>query len=233
MSRSVKGQAFFCSWSGRKDSCLALYHAVQAGGRAEGLFTMIAEDNRKSRSHGLPKSLIEAQAERLKVPVYFRSASWEEYENVFLGMLHEFRERGIQSGVFGDIDLVSHREWVKRACALRRITPFHPLWKRNRRELLYEFVDLGFKATIVVVKEDKLGNEFLGRCLDRETIGELEHSGIDPSGELGEYHTVVTAGPLFSSEIVIKANRQSKQDGYWFLEIDLDEKEASEKGEEN
>ncbi len=226
MSRSINGQAFFCSWSGGKDSCLALYHAVQAGGRPECLFTMMAEDDLKSRSHGLPKSLIEAQAVRLNVQASFRSASWEGYEKVFLTVLREFRENRIQSGVFGDIDIESHREWVGRVCAASGITPFHPLWKRNRRELLYEFVDLGFKATIVVVKEDKLGSEFLGRCLDRETIAELERSGIDASGESGEYHTVVTAGPLFSSEIGFKANRRYRHDGYWFLDVDLNERES-------
>jgi diphthine-ammonia ligase len=225
MPQSASGQAFLCSWSGGKDSCLALYRAVQAGGRPKCLFTMMAEDEVKSRSHGLPRSLIQAQARRLDIPVLFRSASWDEYERVFLEGLRELQENGIQAGVFGDIDVESHREWVKKVCASRGITPFHPLWKRDRRELLYEFIDLGFIATIVVVNGSKLGNEFLGRRLDRETLSDLEHSGIDPSGELGEYHTVVTAGPLFSSEIAINVKGRFRQDGYEFLDVDLDEKE--------
>jgi len=221
MSQSVKGQAFFCSWSGGKDSCLALYHAVQAGGRSEHLFTMMAEGHTRSRSHGLPKALIEAQAGRMNIPVSFRAASWEEYENEFLGALREFQKNGIQAGIFGDIDVEAHREWVRRVCAGSGIVPYHPLWQRDRLELLHEFIGLGFKATIVAANEEKLGSEFLGRSLDRRTVADLEHCGIDPSGELGEYHTVVTAGPLFSSEIAIKAKGQFRHGGYAFLDVDV------------
>ena len=216
----IHDEPFFCSWSGGKDSCLALYHAVQHGGRPQCLLTMMAEDGMKSRSHGLPKTLIQEQARSLGVPIVFRSASWENYEAVFVSALHEFREKGIEGGVFGDIDIDSHREWVKRVCALADIRPFHPLWKRERRELLAEFVDLGFKATIVVLKSNKLGKEFLGKTIDRKTIAELEKAGVDASGELGEYHTVVTAGPMFSSGILLKRKGQLLHDGYWFLEVE-------------
>jgi diphthamide synthase (EF-2-diphthine--ammonia ligase) len=79
---------------------------------------------------------------------------------------------------------------------------------------------LGFKACIVVLRGDKLGKEFLGKTIDRETVAGLEKAGVDASGELGEYHTVVTAGPAFSSEITVKTKRRIRHDGYWFLELE-------------
>ena len=82
--KSIEGRPFFCSWSGGKDSCLALYHAIQTGGRPECLFTMMAENNHTSRSHGLSRSLLEHQADRLGIPIVFRSATWDEYEATFL-----------------------------------------------------------------------------------------------------------------------------------------------------
>ena len=157
MIQPIRNQPFFCSWSGGKDSCLALYRALQHGERPQCLLTMMAEDGMKSRSHWLPKALIEDQARSLGIPIVFRSASWEKYESVFVSALREFREDGIATGVFGDIDVDSHREWVRRVCALADIAPVHPLWKQDRRKLLDEFITLGFKAIIVVLKDDKLG----------------------------------------------------------------------------
>lgn len=141
---------------------------------------------------------------------------------MFVSALHEFRQKGIETGVFGDIDIDSHREWVRRVCAMADITPFHPLWKRDRRELLDEFIALGFKAIIVALKGDRLDKTFLGKKMNMETIGELEKAGVDASGELGEYHTFLTDGPIFSSKITLTTKRQVQRDGYWFLELESD-----------
>lgn len=215
---SIKGRPFFCSWSGGKDSCLALYRALQNGGRPGLLFTMMAEGGERSRSHGLPRSVLEEQSRRLGIPIAFRAAAWEEYEATFLAALREFKTQGVESGVFGDIDVDANREWVRRVCGAAGVAPFHPLWKRPRRALLQEFIDLGFKATVVVVNNSKLDFRFLGREIDRETVRDMETAGIDASGELGEYHTVVTAGPIFSSEIGLEVKGRQTHSGYSFLE---------------
>ena len=217
----VAGRSFFCSWSGGKDSCLALHHAVQSGGIPRALFTMLSEDGVTSRSHALPKSLIEAQARNLKLPPFFRSASWPRYEEEFISALHDFKKSGVEVGVFGDIDIDAHREWVRHVCGVAGITPVHPLWKRGRRELLEEFIGLGFKAHVVVVNEQKLGPEFLGKTINPQTIAEMEKAGIDASGELGEYHTVVTDGPLFSSPVEIQRVGQEHHEGYGFLKVKI------------
>ena len=214
----IDGRSFVCSWSGGKDSCLALYHAIRNGGKPEFLLTMMAEGGERSRSHGLPRSLLERQAERLGIPIVFRSASWDEYENVFLAALREFKTGGIDAGVFGAIDVDANREWSERMCAAAGIAPYHPLWQRPRRALLGEFIDLGFKATVVVIRNDKLDAGFLGREIDWQTIAEMEAAGIDAAGELGEYHTVVTDGPLFSARIALEIRDRRIQDRYSFLD---------------
>lgn len=218
---SISDRPFFCSWSGGKDSCLALYHAIQNGGKAHSLLTILSEDGGTSHSHALPKSLIEEQAGSLGLQPVFRSASWQQYEVEFISALHEFKKSGIEVGVFGDIDVDSHREWVRRVCDVAGIAPVHPLWKRDRRELLEEFIGLGFRAQIVAINEQKLDKSFLGKIIQAQTITEMEEAGIDPSGELGEYHTVVTDGPIFSSQVQIKPAGQHHHEGYWFLKVDL------------
>jgi uncharacterized protein (TIGR00290 family) len=216
----IAGRPFFCSWSGGKDSCLALYHAIRSGGKPCSLLTILSEDGVTSRSHGLPRGLIEEQAKSLGLQPVFRSATWQQYEEEFTAALHEFKEAGIDVGVFGDIDLEEHREWVRRVCGAVGIEPVHPLWKRNRRELLEEFIALGFVARIIVINEWKLDRGFLGKTIDTSTIAEMDRAGIDPSGEEGEYHTVVTGGPIFSSSIEIRTGAQEHNEGYWFLKVE-------------
>jgi diphthine-ammonia ligase len=183
------------------------------------LLTMMTEDRHTSRSHGLPRSLLEGQARSLGIPIVFHSATWDEYEATYLAALREFKADGVVAGVFGDIDVESNRDWCLRVCHSTGIQPYHPLWKRPRLELLEEFIDLQFKARIVVTKADKLDSEWLGRTIDRDTLVELEKAGIDASGELGEYHTVVTDGPIFQSAIALKVQEKVLHDGYWFMKV--------------
>ncbi len=154
----------------------------------------------------------------LEFPSLFRAATWDSYEATFLEGLRQFKAEGLGTGVFGDIDVDSNREWVQRVCRTTGIVPFHPLWKEPRKELLAQFIRLGFKATVVVVNDRKLDPGFLGRVIDQETVEAMESAGIDASGELGEYHTVVTGGPMFASEIILKANGRRVHEGYSFLE---------------
>jgi uncharacterized protein (TIGR00290 family) len=219
MKTMIKDQPFFCSWSGGKDSCLALHHAIRNGGAPKRLFTMLAEDGVHSRSHNLSKALLEEQARRMGIPITFAAATWNDYEAVFLAAIRQFRADGLATGVFGDIDVDSNLEWVRRVCATADVTPCHPLWKKPRVELLAEFIALGFKATVVVTNDSLLPPSFLGKVMTPETVAEMEQAGIDASGELGEYHTVVTDGPLFSSPINLRTGKRLAHEGYSFLEI--------------
>ncbi len=222
MIGSIDGHSFFCSWSGGKDCCLAFYRALREGGRPHCLLTMLDEAGIRSRSHGLPRSLIEQQARRLGLPVVFRSTSWDDYERQFISALRELKKRNIQAGVFGDIDVQPHREWVLRVCSTAGVVPYQPLWRQNRRQLLEELVRLDFKMLIVVVKDGQLDRTFLGRSIDRTTLADLEEAGIDPSGELGEYHSLVTDGPIFLSRLHFREKGHIARDGYWFLELTVE-----------
>lgn len=220
----MKDRIFFSSWSGGKDSCLALYRAIRQGGSPRCLFTMFAEDGIRSRSHGLSPAIIEAQAAAMGVDSRVAEAAWDEYEKVFLACLASLKQEGIEDGIFGDIDLVPHREWVERVCGEHDITAHLPLWQAARTDLLDEFMAAGFRAMIVVVNEKRLDASFLGREINRETIADLEAAGVDACGEEGEYHTVVIDGPLFSAPLAIEKGAVVSQDGYSFLEVNLQTK---------
>jgi diphthine-ammonia ligase len=217
----LDGIPFFCSWSGGKDSCLALYHAIRQGGRAHRLLTMMTENDQRSRSHGLSAEIVRAQAQALNLPVTLRPTGWNDYESNFAAALAIFRQEGIQAGVFGDIDLQEHLDWVQRVCAAAGLAAHEPLWQRPRRELLDEFIALGFKARIVAVREDLLDRDFLGRTLTHDLIAQLESTGVDASGERGEYHTVVEDGPLFSAPVPLKTGAVVTESGYLFIDMTL------------
>lgn len=218
---SIDGESFFCSWSGGKDSCLALYQAVQSGGMPKALFTMMTEEGERSRSHGLSTDVVDYQASSLKIPQVKRSASWQTYEPIFLSAMREFKADGIECGVFGDIDLAEHRQWVERVCGFAGILPYEPLWWRNRKALLEEFLNLGFKAMIISVKDGLLSRDFLGRVIDRQVVVDMEDAGIDASGEEGEYHTMVIDGPIFSFPIYLDQKEKVVHNGYCFLDVSV------------
>jgi uncharacterized protein (TIGR00290 family) len=221
MTIPKEGTAFVCSWSGGKDSCLALRRAMSAGARPQSLLTMLAEDGAQSRSHGLPASVLQAQAARLGIPLLTRAAPRKEYEAVFVAALQKLKEQGVEAGVFGDIELAEHREWVERVCEVVGIEAHLPLWQESRAKLLDEFLSLGFKATVVATRDEELGNDYLGRVLDVALVQEFERLGIDLCGERGEYHTVVTDGPIFSRPLGLKEGLITLRLGTWFVDVQV------------
>ncbi|MHA1378791.1 MAG: diphthine--ammonia ligase [Candidatus Helarchaeota archaeon] len=212
---------FFCSWSGGKDSCLSLYHAIQDGGSPVCLLNMLQEDGKRSRSHNLNIETLKKQASALGIPLLTRSTTWDEYEANFISALNELKGKGLLVGIFGDIDIQEHRDWIERVCSTVNINPRLPLWKRSRKGLLHEFIQLGFNATIIAIKEDELDKKFLGRSIDEKLLSDLEQTGIDLSGENGEYHTIVTDGPIFSFPLKIKIVGQNAHKGYRFLDVSV------------
>ena len=212
--------SFFSSWSGGKDSCLALYYALKEGGKAKKLLTMLIDNGQKSRSHGLSLNLLEKQAESLSIPLITANTSWDNYESNFKKMLKKLKKQGITTGIFGDIDLAEHREWVERVCSEENLKAKLPLWKMGRREVMEKFIELGFEAEIIVIKEEKLSKDFLGKKLTFDLIDKLEKNNVDVCGENGEFHTVVLDGPIFSKKVNIKRKNIVKNKGYIFQNIE-------------
>ncbi len=211
--------AAFASWSGGKDSCLALHRALAGGRPVSALFCMLHEEGKFSRSHGVSRELLAAQAEALGIPIRFGSATWEGYEEAFKEEVRRLRAQGIAAGVFGDIDLAEHRAWIERVCGELGIEPLLPLWGEERRKLVTEFVNLGYRAMIISVRMEQLSSEWLGRELDLSALRDLEAAGVDPCGEGGEYHTFVFSGPLFAHPVDLQADGVAERDGHLQLEL--------------
>ena len=213
----------FVSWSGGKDSCLAGYLATASGLKVRYLANMITEDGKRSWTHGQTSELLEAQAQAMGVPLIQRRTTMADYEAEFKNMVLTMKKDGINGGVFGDIDLEEHRQWVERVCRQVEITPYLPLWGKRQDKILKDFIDLGFEAIVVAAKADLFGEEVLGQKVDRDFIKHLEElsktKGITLCGEAGEYHTLVIDGPLFKKRLGILKTRKVLREGIRFLEI--------------
>lgn len=208
----------FISWSGGKESCLSCYEIMQSKSmEVSYLLNMISEDGRRSRSHGIGVALLRAQSEAMGIPILQVRSSWEDYEKGFKRAILELKEKGIEAGIFGDIDLEGHRAWVERVCKETDVKAILPLWGRGREEILKEFINLGFEAIVVATSFEK---EWLGRKIDEKFLQELKVlKEIDICGENGEYHTFVTDGPIFKKRIKISKTKVLKRGKYCFLDI--------------
>ncbi len=206
------------SWSGGKDSCLALQRARDRFELA-GLITMLTPDGERSRSHGLHPATLELQANALGLPLLTGRASWDEYEVRFRALLADARRLNVTHVVFGDIFLDAHKEWVERVSAAEGLEAVEPLWGESTNALVGEFMSAGGRAAIVTVRKDLLDGTWLGRVLSPEAVQELVAKGIDPCGERGEYHTVVTASPAFAFDLRLQNQTLIELDGHLLLDF--------------
>jgi len=208
----------FSSWSGGKESALATYKAISQGHEVLYLVNFISEDGKKSRSHGIKASVLALQAKAIGIPLIQVKTSWGNYEENFKKVVMELKEKGVEGGVFGDMDLEEHREWVEKVCSELQIKPLLPLWRIEPGELLAEFWQGGFKAIVVATK---LAERLLGRSLDEAFLEEIQEFNSHPCGEAGEYHTFVFDGPIFRRPLEVIPNKKEKRDSMWFLEISV------------
>lgn len=209
------------SWSGGKDSCLALARAQNMGLEVRGLVNFISDDYRRVRFHGTEAALIEAQARLMGLPLYQRETAADSFEEGFRQALSECIEKGATGMVFGDIYLQPHRDWVERICADLGIEALEPLWGEPTEKLYREFVDLGFRSVLVGGMKEHIEPEWMGRELDVRFMEDFKRKNPDGDvcGENGEFHSFVVGGPLLHGEIRITKSEVMDKGDFWFFDI--------------
>ena len=211
------------SWSGGKDSALALYEIQQRPEyRVVSLLTTLTEDYDRVTMHGVRRVLLERQAESLCLPVeqtlLAKEASNEEYESKMRATLAKFRQAGVSSVVFGDISLEDIRKYREDNLSRIGMKAIFPIWMRDTAELAQTFVDLGFKAIVTCVDSKILGKKFAGRMIDDPFLAELP-SHVDPCGENGEFHSFVFDGPIFKRRIPLTVGQIVSRDSFYFCDL--------------
>lgn len=210
------------SWSGGKDCSLALYRARERFD-VVGLVTMFTRDGGCTRSHGLRPEVVEAQAQVLGLPLICENADWNDYESRFEAALRRARQLDITHAIFGDIFPATHHQWAEAVSERAGLIAVEPLWSEDTARLAEEFIASGGVAKIVTVRESCLdGGSWLGRELDRAALDELRSLGLDPGGENGEYHTVVTRFAGREGVIALQPGKILEHGGCQLLDMTLD-----------
>jgi len=194
---------FVMSYSGGKDSALALYRMLSEKNTPVALITTINIEQKRSWFHGVQKDLLEAVSKSIGVPLIICECLPDDYEKSFEEGLLKARELGATACVFGDIDISGHRQWNEARCTNTDMECILPLWNEDREALVVEFIELGFKALIKIVQCDMLNESFLGETLSVSLMEKIKLTGSDVCGENGEYHTFVYDGPIFQTPISV------------------------------
>jgi len=211
------------SWSGGKDSALALYETLHSENyEVTSLLTTITEDYDRVSLHGVRRALIEQQARALGLPltkVFIpKDCSNGDYEARMRDTLAGFKQNGVSRVAFGDIFLEELRKYREDNLARLDIEGLFPLWGRDSAAITRSFVTLGFEAITTCIDSKALGTSFLGRKLDRRFLADLPPQ-VDPAGENGEFHSFVFGGPIFKERIAFKTGERVTRDSFCFCDL--------------
>ncbi|HZW31760.1 MAG TPA: diphthine--ammonia ligase [Isosphaeraceae bacterium] len=222
------------SWSGGKDSAMALYELRRSAEyEVVSLLTTVAIEYNRVSHHGVRAQLLEAQAAALGLPletlgISTRSAHpcrpdsddgvMHEYERLMMETLLRYKASGVAAVAFGDIFLQDLRAYRESNLAQVGMKALFPIWRRCTTELVYTFLDLGFRAYVACVDAEKLGESFAGRALDRDFVRDLP-AQVDPCGELGEYHSFVFDGPIFQRPVRVHVGEVVLRDVRYFADL--------------
>lgn len=224
-------QKTFFNWSSGKDSALALYYLLRDENYNVGcLLTSVNSHYNRVTMHGLRTELLYKQIESIGIPGTTISLPAQptntEYEAIMKQKVEQLISEGYNTAAFGDIfleDLKTYRENQLRPLGIKAI---FPLWKKDTKQLLTEFINLGFKAITVCIDGTKLDKSFVGRIIDFDFINDLRES-VDVCGENGEFHTFCFDGPIFKKPVLFtigeavykEYDNNGIKSGYWFCDL--------------
>lgn len=221
----------YFNWSTGKDSSLAFYYLMQDKNyKIDCLVSSINQHYDRVSMHGIRRELLEQQVKALSLPLRTielpESPSMEDYEKIMNNTVQSLLNDGFTTSAFGDIFLEDLRKYREDQLEKVGFTCVFPLWKRDTKFLLKEFLRLGFKAITVCINANLLEEHFVGRIIDDDFINDLP-SNVDCCGENGEFHTFCYDGPIFNQKIDFtigekiykEYQHQEQKTGFWFCDL--------------
>jgi uncharacterized protein (TIGR00290 family) len=210
-------------WSSGKDSTLAL-HAVREAGDIDvvGMVTTVNSTAQRVAMHGVRRSLLDAQADTLGLPLHVVDLPWpcpnDVYEERMSNAVAVARMSGVEAMVFGDLFLEDVRRYREQSLEGSGLAPLFPLWQRPTAEVAHDLVTLGVRAVITCVDPQQAPREIAGRWYDEELLASLPPN-VDPCGENGEFHTFAVDGPGFARPVDVTVGETVERDGFVFTDV--------------
>lgn len=211
------------AWSSGKDSAWAL-HEVRREGSCDvvGALTTVTGTFTRVSIHGVREELLDAQlaaaglpSRKVRIP---NPCPNEIYEREMAAAVDRARADGVTHIIFGDLFLEDVRAYREKNLAGTGITPLFPLWGRPTAALAHEMISAGLRAHLVSVNLEKLQRAFIGREFDTSLLNDLPDA-VDPCGENGEFHTFVSAGPMFTRAVDVKLGEIVERDGAAYADL--------------
>ena len=211
------------AWSSGKDSAWAL-HVVREQDEIDvvGLLTTVTEPYDRVSMHGVRRELLLAQADAAGLPMHCvpipAPCPNEVYEEAMRQAVATAKAQGVRQMVFGDLFLEDIREYRESRLAGSGIRPVFPLWGRPTRELAQEMIAAGLVANVTCLDPSKVPRELAGGRFDEQFLARLP-AEADPCAENGEFHTCVSAGPIFREPIPVEIGETVERDGFVFTDL--------------
>lgn len=213
------------SWSSGKDSAWALHVLRRDGiGEVAGLLTSVNEVAGRVSMHGVREEILRAQAHAARLPVHVIRLPWpctnETYESRMAEAVAAAVAEGYTHVAFGDLFLEDVRAYREARLAGTGLTPIFPLWSIPTPALAREMIAGGLRAKIATLNPTVMPREFIGADFDESLLARLP-AHVDPCGERGEFHTCVTAGPMFAAPVVLTAGEVVEREGFVYGDLRL------------
>ena len=225
----------YLNWSSGKDASMALYQLQQENDfSVDLLLTSVNGHHNRVSMHGLRREVLERQVKALGIEMETielpEEPTMDEYSQIMENKVQDLKNRSFEYSAFGDIFLEDLKKYREDQLDKLNMKSVFPLWKRNTKELLEEFLKNGFKAIVVTVNANLLDESFAGRIIDENFISDLPEN-VDPCGENGEFHTFCFDGPIFKQPVEFEVGEKVYREynspngekgekiGFWYCDL--------------
>ncbi len=212
------------SWSSGKDSAWALHTLRQAGGNVAALLTSLNETVGRVSMHGVRADVLRAQADAAGLPLFTIPLPWPCTNQIYEARLRAAVDRAVADGfthvAFGDLFLEDVRKYREDRLAGTGLTPLFPLWGIPTPQLARTMIAGGLRARVATLDPRVMPRDLIGAEFDEALLARLP-PGVDPCAERGEFHTCVTAGPMFAKPLEVECGEVVEREGFVYGDLTL------------
>jgi uncharacterized protein (TIGR00290 family) len=215
------------SWSGGKDSAWALHllrtdATLASQYRVVALLTTVNQHFHRVAMHGFREELLDLQAEAVGLPIWKVPLPWPCSNEIYESLMDEACQRAVSEGItgiaFGDLFLEDIRAYRIANLEGTGLEPIFPCWLLPTHTLARDMIAAGVRAHLTCIDPRQLDRSFAGRTFDTQLLADLPAT-VDPCGERGEFHTFVSASPVFSRSIEVVAGETVERDNFVYADL--------------
>ena len=221
----MKGKPAVMSWSSGKDSAFALQAARQQTDiEVVGLVSTFNETFDRVAIHGTQREVAKAQAKSLGLPLIEVDLPYpcsnEAYEARIGACVNKLKSQNIYDWIFGDLFLEDVRAYREKQMEGTGLTPHFPLWGKDTQKLAREMLSAKLISHIVTLNPDKVPKDLCGSQYTQGFLDALPEA-VDPCGENGEFHTVVSYAPGFAEPLQLQIGETVEREGFIYTDFSL------------